>query len=132
MLPITKAARLRAFSVSRNGAAMISSRTARSLHSRPSHNSAEAAAAAQPATHEVEYSPSVLRDIAARRAKAGKLVAGIAAASDSDRAGADLVSHLSKLGSQKRSDGTVCLMAINVFCRHNGHTLLSCKILWLT
>ncbi|KAL7895774.1 pyridoxal phosphate-dependent transferase [Trichoderma sp. SZMC 28014] len=84
MLPITRAARLRALSVSRNGAAMIASRAARSLHSRPSHNSAEAAAAAQPATHEVEYSPSVLRDIAARRAKAGKLVAGIAAASDSD------------------------------------------------
>ncbi|KAL7927410.1 pyridoxal phosphate-dependent transferase [Trichoderma austrokoningii] len=84
MLPITKAARLRALSVSRNAAALISLRTARSLHSRPSHNSAEAAAVAQPATHEVEYSPSVLRDIAARRAKAGKLVAGIAAASDSD------------------------------------------------
>lgn len=84
MHSITKVARLRALSVSRNGFAVISSRAARSLHSRPSHNSAEAAAAAQPATHEVEYSPSVLRDIAARRAKAGKLVAGIAAASDSD------------------------------------------------
>lgn len=85
MQPITKAARLRALSISRHGAVTISSRAARSLHSRPGHlNSAEAAAAEQPATHEVDYSPSVLRDIAARRAKAGKLVAGIAAASDSD------------------------------------------------
>jgi aromatic amino acid aminotransferase I len=85
MLPITKAARLRALMISRHGAATISARAVRSLHSRSSHlNSAEAAAAAPPATHEVDYAPSVLRDIAARRAKAGKLVAGIAAASDSD------------------------------------------------
>lgn len=85
MLPIARAARLRALVVSRHGTATISLRTARPLHSRSSHlNSAEAAAAAQPATHEAEYAPSLLSEIAARRAKAGKLVAGIAAASDSD------------------------------------------------
>ncbi|KAL6858596.1 pyridoxal phosphate-dependent transferase [Trichoderma novae-zelandiae] len=85
MLPIAKAARLRALTASRHGTASISLRTARSLHSRSSHlNSAEAAAAALPATHEAEYAPSLLSEIAARRAKAGKLVAGIAAASDSD------------------------------------------------
>ncbi|KAH0498760.1 hypothetical protein TgHK011_005998 [Trichoderma gracile] len=86
MLPVARAARLRALVVSRHGtAAATSLRTARSLHSRSSHlNSAEAAATAQPATHEAEYAPSLLSEIAARRAKAGKLVAGIAAASDSD------------------------------------------------
>ncbi|RFU72446.1 aromatic aminotransferase aro8 [Trichoderma arundinaceum] len=85
MLPITKAARLRALVVSRHGAATASVRAVRSLHSRSSHlNSAEAAATAQPATHQAEYAPSLLGEIAARRAKAGKLVAGIAAASDSD------------------------------------------------
>ncbi|KAL7805482.1 pyridoxal phosphate-dependent transferase [Trichoderma gracile] len=86
MLPVARAARLRALVVSRHGtAAAISLRATRSLHSRSSHlNSAEAAATAQPATHEAEYAPSLLSEIAARRAKAGKLVAGIAAASDSD------------------------------------------------
>ncbi|KAL7942336.1 pyridoxal phosphate-dependent transferase [Trichoderma barbatum] len=85
MLPLTKAARLRALVVSRHGIASISSRTARSLHSRSSHlNSAEAVATAQPATHQAEYAPSLLTEIAARRAKAGKLIAGVAAASDSD------------------------------------------------
>ncbi|UKZ52204.1 hypothetical protein TrVGV298_005979 [Trichoderma virens] len=85
MLPITKAARLRALMASRQGVVSISSRTVRPLHSRSSHlYSAEAAATAQPATHQVDYAPSLLGEIAARRAKAGKLVAGIAAASDSD------------------------------------------------
>ncbi|OPB39586.1 ARO Transcriptional regulator [Trichoderma guizhouense] len=84
MLPITKAARLRALIATRRSVAPISCRTARSLHTRSSLNSAEAAATAQPATHEVDYAPSLLSEIAARRAKAGKLVAGIAAASDSD------------------------------------------------
>ncbi|KAL6791591.1 pyridoxal phosphate-dependent transferase [Trichoderma sp. SZMC 28012] len=84
MLPITKAARLRALIATRHSVASISYRTARSLHTRSSLNSAEAAATAQPATHEVDYAPSLLSEIAARRAKAGKLVAGIAAASDSD------------------------------------------------
>ncbi|EHK16414.1 uncharacterized protein TRIVIDRAFT_40829 [Trichoderma virens Gv29-8] len=70
---------------SRQGVVSISSRTVRPLHSRSSHlYSAEAAATAQPATHQVDYAPSLLGEIAARRAKAGKLVAGIAAASDSD------------------------------------------------
>lgn len=84
MLPITRTARLRALIATRHSVASISCRTARSLHTRSSLNSAEAAATAQPATHEVDYAPSLLGEIAARRAKAGKLVAGIAAASDSD------------------------------------------------
>lgn len=84
MLPVARAARSRALAVSRHGTATISLRTIRPLHSSSHLNSAEAAAAAQPATHEAEYAPSLLSEIAARRAKAGKLVAGIAAASDSD------------------------------------------------
>lgn len=43
-----------------------------------------AAAAVEPARHDKQGRPSTVDDILARRARAGKLVAGIAAPSDSD------------------------------------------------
>ena len=51
---------------------------------KPQLASAEAAPAAKPARHETGSGMRAIDGIAARRAKAGKLVAGIAAASDSD------------------------------------------------
>ncbi|KAK5987626.1 Aromatic amino acid aminotransferase C56E4.03 [Cladobotryum mycophilum] len=83
MSSITKAVRLPASLLHRSSARTVVN-TSRWLHTKPSLNSAGAAPAAQPAHHETTHSPSVISEIAARRAKAGKLVAGIAAASDSD------------------------------------------------
>jgi aromatic amino acid aminotransferase I / 2-aminoadipate transaminase len=45
---------------------------------------AEAASVARPATFEKEDGASRIADVMARRAQAGKLVAGVAAYSDSD------------------------------------------------
>lgn len=61
-------------------------RTASPFHTKasPRLSSAEAAPAARPAKHESDRGARAIDGIAARRVKAGKLVAGIAAASDSD------------------------------------------------
>lgn len=71
MLPISRTSRLRPF--------------ARLLHSSSRlRSSAEAAPAARPAHFETTHRVPAIEAVAARRAKAGKLVAGVAAASDSD------------------------------------------------
>lgn len=83
MLPAIKAARLR--SVVQRSAISVTFGRHRTLHGNANRlNSAEAAPAARPARYESEPKPSALDDIAARRAKAGKLIAGVAAASNSD------------------------------------------------
>ncbi|KAI9171981.1 Aromatic amino acid aminotransferase [Paramyrothecium foliicola] len=56
------------------------------------------AAAALPARHEKEQRPSAIDKIMARRAQAGKLVAGTAAASDSDMFKEPAARHLKKPG----------------------------------
>ncbi|KAI5463038.1 pyridoxal phosphate-dependent transferase [Mariannaea sp. PMI_226] len=73
MIPVMRAARLRP-----------AARHVRMLHSKSSLLNAEAAAVARPAHDANEERLSAIDEIKARRAKAGKFVAGIAAASDSD------------------------------------------------
>ncbi|KAF7544203.1 hypothetical protein G7046_g9833 [Stylonectria norvegica] len=80
MNPAVKAARLRL--VLHNGPVRSPRRM---LHSKSHHlSSAEASAVARHAHFDKEQRPSAIDDVLARRAKAGKLVAGVAAASDSD------------------------------------------------
>jgi len=84
MLPATQAACLR------NAARRAAAQTAALCQARRIHNkshglfNAEAAPVARDARLDKGQRTSAVDDILARRAKAGKLVAGIAAASDSD------------------------------------------------
>lgn len=81
MLPVSRAVapRLRP----RGPASLCQARLARD-NPRRSLTNAEAAPAAPEARHDHKQRPSAVGDVLARRARAGKLVAGIAAASDSD------------------------------------------------
>ena len=86
MLPITKVSRVRAVAACplASSVAYAPCRKSR-LHSKSaSLSSAEAAPAAKQAHHESRRGMRAIDGIMARRAQAGKLVAGIAAASDSD------------------------------------------------
>ena len=91
MLPITRTARARRAALCQHMPPAIShpkytSRASnRRLHTKPpNYSSLEAAPAAVQVRHESGRGMRAIDDIMARRARAGKLVAGIAAASDSD------------------------------------------------
>ncbi|KND90430.1 Aromatic amino acid aminotransferase C56E4.03 [Tolypocladium ophioglossoides CBS 100239] len=84
MPPATQAARLR--TAARRGAAQAATLYRARLIHNISHGlySAEAAPTARAARHEKQHRTPIIDEVLARRARAGRLVAGIAAASDSD------------------------------------------------
>ena len=92
MRPITKRGWLRP-AISCHGTRSLAG-PRRLIHSKPSdRSSAEASPVARSAKYEASSQPSVIEEIALRRVKAGKLVAGVAAASNSDMFKGDVSCH---------------------------------------